>query len=71
VFAEVGDRLIVHDLHPSRAVRDGEILEVRGSDGSPPYLVRWSENGGAALVFAGPDAAVEHFVHKRGKTAQH
>jgi len=43
--------------HPGR---DGEILEVRGEDGGPPYVVRWSDNGHEALVFPGPDAVVQH-----------
>jgi hypothetical protein len=34
---------------------------VRGSDGRPPYLVRWSDDGHVGLIFPGPDAAVEHF----------
>lgn len=25
--------------------RDGEILEVRGDDGRPPYIVGWSDDG--------------------------
>jgi len=35
-------------------VRDGEILEVHGEDGGPPYLVRWSDSGHESLVFPGP-----------------
>jgi hypothetical protein len=40
-------------------VREGRIVEVRGADGSPPYLVQWSDTGQQALVFPGPDAHVE------------
>jgi Domain of unknown function (DUF1918) len=71
MFAEVGDRLIVHNVHLNRPVRDGEILEVRGPEGAPPYLVRWSENGGEALVFPGPDAAIEHLGQKSADAEQH
>jgi hypothetical protein len=28
----------------------GEILEVRRADGTPPYLVRWSDDGHEAHV---------------------
>jgi hypothetical protein len=35
-----------------------EIVEVRGADGGPPYLVRY-EDGHEAVVFPGPDAVVE------------
>jgi len=61
--ASVGDRLVVRSRHLGEPVRDGEILEVRRPDGTPPYLVRWSDNGHEALVFPGPDAYVQHFQH--------
>jgi hypothetical protein len=44
------------------ADRTGEILEVHGPDGSPPYLVRWDDDGHVGLVFPGTDALVEHLV---------
>ena len=37
--------------------REAEVLEVRGEDGGPPYLVRW-EDGYEALTFPGADAHV-------------
>lgn len=37
--------------------REGEILEVHGQDGGPPYVVRWSD-GHEGLMFPGPDAHV-------------
>jgi hypothetical protein len=55
------DRLVIRSAHVDEAVRDGEILEVHGEDGAPPYLVRWSDNGHESLIFPGPDASVEHF----------
>jgi len=61
--AQVGDRLVVHSLHVDGPVRDGEILEVRGLDGGPPYVVRWSDDGHESVLFPGADATVEHF-HK-------
>jgi len=63
MFAAVGDRLVVRSQHVDGPIRDGEILEVRHADGTPPYLVRWSDNGHQALVFPGPDAFVQHFEH--------
>jgi hypothetical protein len=62
MFASVGDRLVVHSTHIDGPVRDGEILEVRHEDGSPPYVVRWSDTGHEALVYPGPDAEVQHFA---------
>jgi hypothetical protein len=61
MYAHVGDRLVVKSQHVDGPDRDGEVLEVQHPDGSPPYLVRWSDNGHEALIFPGPDAFVEHF----------
>ena len=41
--------------------RDAEILEVRGENGGPPYLVRWDDDGHEGLFFPGSDATVQHF----------
>lgn len=60
MFAAVGDRLVVRSQHLDGPVRDAEILSVRGADGAPPYVVKWSDTGHEALVFPGPDAYVEH-----------
>ncbi len=64
MYAAQGDRLIVQSAHTDRAPRDGEILEVHGQNGSPPYLVLWSDTGHESLVFPGPDAFVEHYVRE-------
>lgn len=61
--ANVGDRLVIRGVHVDDAVRDGEILEVRGRDGGPPYLVRWSDNGHVSLVFPGPGVQVVQPAH--------
>jgi hypothetical protein len=56
--AMVGDRLHVHGNTVGQKDRMGEIVEVRGPSGEPPYLVRF-EDGHTGLVFPGPDAVVE------------
>jgi hypothetical protein len=56
--AVVGDRLHVHGKVVGQADRIGQILEVHGSAGGPPYLVRF-EDGHTCLVFPGPDAVIE------------
>ena len=60
--AEVGDRITVHSLHVGEPNRDGEILEVHGKDGAPPYVVRWSDSGHEGLFFPGPDAQINRPV---------
>lgn len=57
--ATVGDRLHVHGNTVGQAEHMGEIVEVHGSGGTPPYLVRF-DDGHTRLVFPGPDAVVEH-----------
>ena len=57
--ALVGDRLHVHGRVVGRSDEMSEIIEIRGRDGTPPYLVR-HQDGHEALVFPGADASVEH-----------
>ena len=57
--AAVGDWLHVHGNVVGHPDRTGEIVEVRGAGGEPPYLVRF-EDGHTGLVFPGPDAIIEH-----------
>jgi hypothetical protein len=65
--AQPGDRLVVHGHHVGEAQRDGEILEVLGENGAPPYLVRWSDSGHVSRLFPGSDASVEHFEAAKPK----
>ena len=58
--ASVGDRIVIASSTLPHPARDGRILEVRGADGEPPFLVEWSDNGHQALIFPGPDAHVKH-----------
>jgi hypothetical protein len=61
--ASPGDRLVIHGHHLGEPERDGEILEVIGEGGAPPYVVRWSDDGHVSELFPGSDASVEHFEH--------
>jgi hypothetical protein len=67
VHASVGDRIHVSGTHVADHERDGEILEVRGKDGTPPYVVHWFDTGHDALVFPGPDAT----IHPAGPGEEH
>lgn len=57
--ADVGDRLVVKGHHLGEPDRDGEIVEVHGAAGGPPYLVRWSDDGHTSLFFPSADTSVE------------
>ena len=59
--ASVGDRIVSESSVVGGHVRDGLVVEVRHPDGSPPFLVEWSDSGERTLVFPGPDAHVTHF----------
>jgi Rv2632c-like/Domain of unknown function (DUF1918) len=54
--ASVGDHIIVASPAVDGPVRDGEIVELHNADGSPPYVVRWSDTGHTGLFFPGADA---------------
>lgn len=55
--AKVGDQLRVEAHTAEEHRREAEIIEVRGEDGAPPYLVRWPD-GHEGLLYPGPDAHV-------------
>ena len=63
--ANVGDRLVIKGHHVGEPDRDAEIIEVRGDDGAPPYLVRWADDGHEGLFYPGSDASIEHFPTRR------
>jgi hypothetical protein len=62
--ATVGDRLHVHGNTVGQPDKIGEIVEIRGAAGSPPYQVRF-DDGHTCLVFPGPDAVVEPVAKAR------
>jgi Domain of unknown function (DUF1918) len=58
--AAVGDRLRITGHHVGEPDRCGEVTEVRGPDGTPPWMIRWDDTDHAVLFFPGSDARVEH-----------
>ncbi|SDY68032.1 protein of unknown function [Amycolatopsis xylanica] len=58
MHATVGDEIHVHGRTVGAGGQRGEIIEVRGANGSPPYLVRFTD-GHEGLVVPGPDCEVE------------
>ena len=55
--ANVGDQLVIESRTVDAPRKVGEVLEVHGADGAPPYVVRWSD-GHEGLMFPGADAHV-------------
>ncbi|MCI4656218.1 DUF1918 domain-containing protein [Cryobacterium algoricola] len=56
--AIIGDRIIIRGRTVETPDKHGEIVEVRGPDGEPPYLVRFGE-GHQSVVYPGADFVVE------------
>jgi hypothetical protein len=59
VQAHVGDRLVSKGIHLGDGKRVGVIIALRHPDGTPPYEVRWLDDGRVALVFPGPETHIE------------
>jgi hypothetical protein len=57
--ATKGDHLVIHGRNVGKGDRRGEVIDVRGKDGQPPYVVRWEPDGHEGLVFPGPDCEIE------------
>lgn len=59
MHAQVGDQLVVAGHRVGEAERRGEIVEIKGAGGEPPFVVQW-EDGHTGLCFPSSDAQVEH-----------
>ncbi|MFI7546833.1 DUF1918 domain-containing protein [Actinoplanes sp. NPDC049599] len=57
--AHIGDRLVLEGTHLGDARRTAVITALRHRDGSPPYEVRWLNDGRTTLIFPGPEAHIE------------
>ena len=57
--AKINDTIVIGGHKVGSPARRGVILEVRGSNGAPPYVVRWDGEEGEHLMFPGTDAVIE------------
>ncbi|TFD45178.1 DUF1918 domain-containing protein [Cryobacterium frigoriphilum] len=57
--ATQGDRIVIRGKSVGNPDRHGEILDVRGEDGGPPYEVRFHD-GHRSVVYPGSDFIIEH-----------
>ena len=58
MHATVGSWLVVRGRTVDAPVREGQVVEVTGPDGSPPYVVRWTDTDRLSVVFPGSDAEI-------------
>ncbi|HET9947574.1 MAG TPA: DUF1918 domain-containing protein [Longimicrobiales bacterium] len=63
--ADPGDRLVIRGHHVGELERDGEIVEVLGEDGAPPFVVRWEDSGRQTRFYPSSDAYVQRFAKRR------
>jgi hypothetical protein len=61
MHARPGDELVIKGHRTGEPDRCGEVLEARGADGAPPYLVRWDDSGHTTLLYPGTDCQVREF----------
>jgi hypothetical protein len=67
--ATVGDQMVIQGPRRRARRRYGGIMDVRGRDGEPPFLVRCAYTGHEALMYPGPDAQIHH-LHNEERPAQ-
>jgi hypothetical protein len=67
VKGHIGDRIVVHGPHAGDPDRVGTITGVRHDDGSPPFDVRWHDDGHEGLLFPGPDAVIQAKTPETGR----
>ncbi|MHB1173159.1 MAG: DUF1918 domain-containing protein [Lacisediminihabitans sp.] len=60
--AKQGDRIVIRGRTVESPDRHGEILDVRGVAGGPPYVIRF-DDGNESVVQPGPDFTIEHTEH--------
>src|SRR5699024_444297 len=56
--ATIGDLVHTHGVTSNDGQRTGKIVEVRGANDGPPYLVRFTD-GEERLIYPGPNTVVE------------
>jgi len=57
--ARVGGWVVIEGRVLDEPRRQGQVIGLIHSDGSPPYQVRWVEDDHESIVFPGPGARIE------------
>ena len=58
MHARPGDQLVIKGHRMGQPDRRGEVLDVRGPDGGPPFVVRWDDTGHTTILYPGTDCEV-------------
>jgi hypothetical protein len=69
----VGDQIRIRGHRLGDPDRCGQIVETRGSGGTPPFVVRWDDSDHDVLFFPGSDAVVDapDHSHDRESGSEH
>jgi Domain of unknown function (DUF1918) len=62
--AKPGDRVVAVGHRVGESAREGEVLEVLGTEGHQHLRVLWAD-GGESTVYAGADVRIEHVPRLR------
>ncbi|MYR61695.1 DUF1918 domain-containing protein [Streptomyces sp. SID625] len=62
--AAKGDQLVQHGRVVGQHDQVSEVVEVMGTEGNPPYRVRF-EDGHEAVMSPGPDCQIRHHEEHR------
>lgn len=62
LWAHPGDRLVIRGHGLGEPGRDAEVIDALGEEDTPPFRVRWQDDGRVSEIFPGADAYVEHFA---------
>jgi hypothetical protein len=55
-----GDLLLIKGRHAGEPDLRVRVVETHGENGTPPWRVRWGEEGHEGLLFPGAEAVIEH-----------
>jgi hypothetical protein len=66
MYAHPGDQIRIKGHHVGEIERRGEILAARGTDGTPPFMVRWDDNDHVVLFFPSNDAVIDDLSSHAG-----
>ncbi len=55
-----GDLLLLKDVDTGLTVRGGQVLDTRGDEARPVYVVRWSDTGEVEMYIADETAYIHH-----------
>jgi hypothetical protein len=69
MHARPGDELVIKGHRMGQPDRKGEVVEVRGADGTPPFVVRWDDTGHTTVLYPGTDCEI-HPAHPAGERQQ-